>query len=99
MRDERGLKRCAASRTLLVDTRTGAVVSGVFCPFATECTSIGKHLIAISREAYLWITDETRDRNVVTAADLYDTVRWTKDGITIGGEFVRKEGGKEVRNG
>jgi hypothetical protein len=37
---------------------------------------------------YEYMTDETRDRTVTTAADLYDKVEWTSNGFKIDGENV-----------
>lgn len=37
---------------------------------------------------YEYMTDETRDRKVTTAADLYDKVEWTSKGFKIDGENV-----------
>lgn len=37
---------------------------------------------------YEYMTDETRDRTVTTAADLYDKVEWTSNGFKIDGERV-----------
>lgn len=101
-RDEKGLKRWPVSETLIVDTRNGVVVAGVHCPFCKLCATIGhvgEHLMAIDRKAYMWLTDTARKTEVVTAADLYDTVQWTGGGFKIGGKFLPVNRGKEVSNG
>ena len=101
-RDEKGLKRWPASETLIVDTRTGVVIAGVRCPFCDMCKTIGhvgEHLMAIGRKEYLWLTDTGKKTKVVTASDLYGTVKWTERGFRIGGEFIPLGAGKEAGNG
>ena len=37
-------------------------------------------------EEYEWLTDKTRVTKVVTAADLYDKVKWTNKGFVVDGK-------------
>lgn len=37
---------------------------------------------------YAWLTDKTRVTKVVTGADLYDKITWTRSGFVIDGERV-----------
>jgi len=37
---------------------------------------------------YAWFTDKTRVTKVVTGADLYDKITWTRSGFVIDGERV-----------
>lgn len=37
---------------------------------------------------YVWLTDPDRKTEVVTAADLYDTIEWTPRGFVIGGKKI-----------
>jgi len=38
-----------------------------------------------SVKEYEWMTDETRETKVTTAADLYDKTEWTRKGFKIDG--------------
>ena len=37
---------------------------------------------------YEWLTDKSRVTNVVTAADMYDSVKWTNGGFVVGNGFI-----------
>ena len=44
---------------------------------------------------YEWMTDKSRVTKVVTAADMYESVRWTRSGFIVGDGFVPISGGKD----
>lgn len=90
-RDEKGLKIAKQNRALYVafSAKTGKIAF-IKTP-STQCKMLDKSItdfITLTLWDYEWMTDETRDRTVTTAADLYDKVKWTSKGFKIDGEMV-----------
>lgn len=90
-RDEKGLKIAKQNRALYVafSAKTGKIAF-IKTP-STQCKMLDKSItdfITLPLWDYEWMTDETRDRTVTTAADLYDKVKWTSKGFKIDAENV-----------
>jgi hypothetical protein len=45
-------------------------------------------MLMMNINEYEWMTDETRETKITTAADLYDKIQWTSKGFKIDGENV-----------
>ena len=75
---------------LYVCSKTGTIIGHTkysedpYHPQGTHWDDFEKMTI----DEYEWMTDETRDRTVTTAADLYDSVEWTNKGFVINGEKI-----------
>lgn len=77
-------------RELFVNTLTGKIVGidlYTSMKFFERYVDFS-HITTFKIEEYEWLTDETRDRKVTTAADLYDKIEWTSKGFKIDGENV-----------
>lgn len=90
-RDENGLKMAKRdnARYVCASLETGKIL-GYFSYISNPkwTNSDFEKTDVFSVKEYEWMTDETRDRKVTTAADLYDKVEWTSKGFKIGGENV-----------
>lgn len=90
-RDERGYKIAKQNRAFYVTFSASTGKIAFFSTIHTKCKVINRRIrdyITLPFYQYEWLTDETRDRTVTTAADLYDRIEWTSKGFKIDGENV-----------
>ena len=90
-RDETGLKMAKRDNAKFVCAKlsTGRILG--YFSYINNARWLGGELEGTETftiDEYEWMTDETRDRTVTTAADLYDKVKWTSKGFKIDGEMV-----------
>jgi len=90
-RDETGLKMAKRDNAKFVCAKlsTGRILG--YFSYINNARWLGGELEGTETftiDEYEWMTDETRDRTVTTAADLYDKVKWTSKGFKIDGERV-----------
>lgn len=92
-RDEKRLQIAEkyGAHELYVSTDTGRVLGYVTCSSTKWFKRVIDFAFAVTLtiEEYLWMTDETRDRTVTTAADLYDRIEWTQSGFLIDGHRMK----------
>lgn len=102
-RDENGLKMAKRDNAKFVCAKldTGAIVG--YFSYMSNARWLGGELEGtdiFTVEEYEWMTDETRDRTVVTGADLADKVEWTKKGFRINGKCYKfKNGTRQPQRG
>jgi hypothetical protein len=90
-RDENGLKMAKRDNANYVcaSLETGKIIG--YFSYISNARWIGVELNGtevFTIKEYEYMTDDTRDRTVTTAADLYDKVEWTSKGFKIDGENV-----------
>jgi hypothetical protein len=90
-RDENGLKMAKRDNANYVcaSLETGKIIG--YFSYISNARWIGGELNGtevFTIKEYEYMTDDTRDRTVTTAADLYDKVEWTSKGFKIDGENV-----------
>jgi len=90
-RDDNGLKMAKRDNAHFVCAKleTGKIIG--YFSYISNPRWIGGKLEGTETftiDEYEWMTDETRDRTVTTAADLYGKIEWTGKGFKIDGEDV-----------
>ena len=88
-RDENGLKMAKRDNAKFVCAKldTGSIIG--YFSFMSNARWLGGELGGtdiFTVKEYEWMTDTTRDRTVVTGADLADKIEWTHKGFKIDGK-------------
>lgn len=92
-RDDYGLKRAKRDNAYMLVVSLDGKIAGYYKysigvrVFNTRYfASLKKRMLMMNINEYEWMTDETRETKITTAADLYDKIEWTSKGFKIEGE-------------
>ena len=95
-RDDYGLKQAKREQAYMLIVSVDGKIAAYYkhstdvrifnTRYFTSCKS---RMLMMSVDEYEWMTDETRETKITTAADLYDKIEWTSKGFKIDGENVQ----------
>lgn len=94
-RDNYGLKQAKREQAYMLIVSVDGKIAGYY-KYSTDVrifdtrhfASLQKRMLMMNINEYEWMTDETRETKITTAADLYDKIQWTSKGFKIDGENV-----------
>lgn len=95
-RDDYGLKRAKKEQAYMLIVTCDGKIAGYY-KYSTDVrifdtryfASVKSRMLFMNISEYEWMTDETRDRTVTTAADLRDKIEWTQKGFKIDGKHYK----------